>query len=280
MKSSFPYLVDISVGNFCPFGCPMCYTSSTTKGTYADSYFLGSHLSDVLLKSNVFNVVFGGGEPTLYNDKYTGFDYLLSHYKNKNFVIGVTTRNYDYWKKDTFKREIEQIDSVAISGSSLEDLKKIKVLSEKIRETNYTCKVYVQTILGLEPYDKLKKFLMTAKESYLNNITILGYKNFGFGENITPFEIPDDWISFVKELGINIGIDSILVKKYRQKLIDKRVPKYYLVGAEGESSCYIDALKQVIKPSSFTDVEFPMINKNENIYKFDSKRFLDIFSKF
>jgi hypothetical protein len=88
-------------------------------------------------------------------------------------------------------------------------------------------------------------------------------------------------MSFVRDSGLNVGVDSVIANKYTGKLKQLNVPEYVLVGKEGLSSCYIDALKKVIKPSSFCDTEYHLIDpKSKNIYDFNKDKFLDIFSRF
>lgn len=258
-----------------------CYTSSSNKGTYADGYFLSNTLRDMLLNANVFNVVFGGGEPTLFTGNY-GYNLsnILAVYKGSNFVTGVTTRNYNLHKHPDFIKMIENMDSLAISCTTLEDLAKANVLRKAISESSATKypKIYIQTILGLTSWEDLQLFMTQAASLWLSGITLLGYKSFGFGEQVKPYDIPDDWIPFVKNLNKNIGVDSIIVSKYRDKLIEHGVSNYYLVGSEGKSSCYVDALKRTVKPSSFTDTEYPMPERIP--YQREHEWFLETFAKF
>jgi hypothetical protein len=280
-KSEFPYLVDISVGDSCPFNCEFCYTSSSNKGTYADGYFLSNTLKEMLLNANVFNVVFGGGEPTLFAGEY-GYNLsnILTAYKGSNFVTGVTTRNYNLHKHPQFIEMMNHTDSLAISCTTLEDLAKAALLRAAINESSLINrpKIYVQTILGLTSWEDFQLFMIQAASIWFSGITLLGYKSFGFGEQVKPYDIPDDWIPFVKNLNKNIGVDSIIVSKYRDKLIEHGVNNYYLVGSEGKSSCYVDALKRVVKPSSFTDIEYPMPKHLK--YQREHEWFLETFAKF
>jgi organic radical activating enzyme len=276
-KSSFPYLVDISLGDSCPFGCPFCYTSSTEKGGYAD-YDVLYNLSRTLFDANVFNVVFGGGEPTLYKKNGYGFLSVLDIFKQKEFVIGVTTKNYNYHKKSTFKEEAKFIDSIAVSCQTIEELEKTIKLRDNLP---YGPTLYIQTILGTNSWEDFQKFVNKVKELHFYNLTILGYKDYGFGSKVQPHVVPDDWMVFVRDSGLNVGVDSIIANKYADKLKQLNVPEYALVGKEGLSSCYIDALKKVVKPSSFCDVEYSMLDGDQKrMYGFDSKRFLSIFSQF
>lgn len=280
MKSQFPYLTDIGVSNFCRYKCKMCYTESTPQGKMGDGHFLTYTLPKVLKEANVLNAVMGGGETTLYKDGAFDISTILQEFHSRQFVTGVTTRNYNLHKISNLKKFMENCDSLAISCNSIEDLEKTRLLKDKlINKTNEYYinnfpKIYIQNILELKPYEELKEFIKKCKELGFWNLTLLGYKRFGFGKNQEPYEIPDEWIEYVRDVNINIGIDSILVNKYREKLIAKGVKDYYLVGAEGQSSCYINAAQMYMSPSSFSDVKFPI---TQNL---TSKEFLEIFSKF
>lgn len=276
-KSGFPYLVDISVGDYCTFGCPFCYTSSTKKGSYADgNNTIG--LARVLYESNVFNVVFGGGEPTLYNNKSYKFEHILQNYASYKFVIGVTTKNYEYYKKDSFTTEMEMINSLAVSCQTIEDLERVTKISEKA-PCNTT--IYIQTILGATPQEYFEKFIKRAKELGFYRITLLGFKDFGFGTTYESNKIDDSWMDFVKDSYLNIGVDSIIANKYGKKLIKHGVPHYALVGKEGLNTCYIDTLKMVVKPSSFCNEEYPILGGDvKTMYGYSSRHFLETFAKF
>lgn len=262
-KAGFPYLVDIGISTACPFRCSFCYTSSNPKGEYAEYQYL-EDLVHVLLLNNVFEVVFGGGEPTLFKtkrypqiqtDTTVSLVDILKMFKQRGFKTGITTKNYQWFKSDNFSDALSFIDSVAISVNTLEELDLSKNLKEKIMAVKGSegPKVYIQNILGLSSWEDLKTWLMRAKELYMNNITFLGYKDFGRGTECSPHEIPIEWIDYVKELQMNIGVDAILANKFKKELISRGVKDYYLVGTEGKATCYIDAVRKLVRPFSYSD---------------------------
>jgi len=55
---------------------------------------------------------------------------------------------------------------------------------------------------------------------------------------------------------MSVGIDSIVVKKWKDQLIESGVDYRNLVGEEGKFSCYIDCVEKKIASSSFTDTKF------------------------
>ena len=289
MKSSFPYLVDIGLGTYCPLAgtkCKVpCYASSRSDGKCADGYFVSNTLKKALLEANVFEVVFGGLEPTLFkaDSNLYPIDYILKSYKKSNFKVGITTRNYNAYKLKNFENIFSNINTCAISANTLEDLKEACKLAKEI--CNLDCpsrpSVYIQNIFGLYDYESFKEFCLQFKREKEKNywlfsgLTFLGYKTYGLGSTYTPFEMPDNWIQFVKDLGINFGVDSIMASKWRDKLVDAGVERYYLVGQEGGSSCYVDALNKSVKSSSFTDEEYKIKEVDWN-----GENFLKAFGKF
>jgi MoaA/NifB/PqqE/SkfB family radical SAM enzyme len=276
MKSEFPYLVDIGLGNLCHLAgskCHIpCYASATKKGKMARYDFI-IHSLDVLFNSNVFEVNFGGLEPTLYNED-GGILGILRRSKTLHFRTAITTRNYEWYKLREFKEHVENIDSVAISCNTQEDIDAAAILRDELLLANLRYDgVYIQNILGLHPYEQLADFLEYAKIKNFRHITLLGYKEFGFGVQQQPYEIPDFWIDLVKEIRLNVGVDSVVVSKWRDKLIEAGIWKNTMVGEEGKQTCYLDGLTQSLAASSFTDKH---IKLSPN---FNKKEFLEVYEK-
>jgi hypothetical protein len=280
LKSSFPYLVDISLSNECGYfsKCPIsdkCYASPKSKITQQPDLSYIYQVLDVLASSNVFELVFGGeSEPTMFK----GFENVLKRAKDLNFSIGFTTRNYDFWKISNAARLMDLADSVAFSVNTPEEVEKACVAVSKLSPCN--AKFYFQDIFGLKPYSQWLHFLSEverlAKLYQIDNLTFLGYKDFGFGTSYQAEEYPKDWICTLRDFSnrnpnISIGVDSILVQRYRVELIESGVPERFLVGREGESTCYVDIARKLLKPSSFTNESYPMpLNKNEFLTTFKS----------
>lgn len=282
MKSGFPYLVDIKMTQYCPFGCSFCYQSSTKEGKHAENYTLYT-LARLLKSGNVLEVNFGGGEPTLYNPTKTNtllFSDIVKDFKSQLFRVGVTTKNYRWHKQPDFEKATRYIDSVAVSINSFDEFEKSKELAQSF---SYITEVYAQIIFGLLPWNEFKAFVETIVKTsrhsdyfypIYKNITFLGFKDFGFSSGFVGHQYPIDWIDWIKDLQatykFNLGVDSIMVKNWKQELIDHDVSPTLLVGREGSSSCYIDAVEKKIYSSSFSHeqgVDIP----------YDAKDFIKIF---
>ena len=289
-KSKFPYLVDIGLGDYCNLAgksCKIpCYTSSSSKGRMADKYYVSGPLCRALAEANVLEVVFGGGEPS----HHPGLPEILCAYRNSDFKTGMTTRNYELHKLPLVDSIIRNLNSIAVSCNTVKDLEdsaemiaRVLEMLQAQREKNYdygcyddtSCSIYIQNILGLRPWKEMQAFLAKFKELYpWGTLTLLGYKNYGRGASKPPHPVPDNWIKELKNANVTLGVDSIIAKTYRKQLIASGVDASYLVGAEGKQTCYIDAGKVIVKPSSFTDESYPLP------YPLTAEAFLEVYAKF
>lgn len=280
-KSEFPYLVDIGVTSICAKGCKYCYASANPDGKHADSYFLTSFLLGELEAANVFEVVLGGyGEPTLYNDGYkNGIEKVIDAYKRHNFKVGLTTSNYEWNHASNFAESIGLLNSLAISCNSLEDLHPAidlakAVLREPILVEHRKPQVSIQTIAGILPWKDTMTILKTAAATpnWIKNVTILGLHHCGRANKLKGCKVPEGWMDQVRRIedgNLNIGIDATMVNTWEKELLASGVEPYRLSGAEGKQTCFVDAVSQKIKPSSFSEVSHPWLNG----------KFLEIFAE-
>lgn len=271
-KGGFPQLVDLKITDFCDFGCKFCYQSSTKEGVHAkywDSKCGISDIIDILAENNVISVALGGGEPT----KHPDLIQILEKLKSKNIVVGMTTKNFDLADHPRIEEIKKLTNSIAVSCNSIADIGKAAELQTKL---GYSIEIYVQIILELHSIDVLTRMLEHCKEKRLFRVTLLGYKDFGFGSNIKVNDMSPEWINVIKKSGVHIGVDSCLAQKWGNQLKQAGVDEKYLVAEEGKFSCYIDAVKRIMAPSSFT---------SENIVPFSTddeleKMFMNVWRSF
>jgi len=277
MKSQFPYLVDLSITDFCDKHCPWCYRNSESfeENKHASQSYIFL-LADILKESLVFDIVIGGGEPTLYKSKYASLSHILGHFYDNKFNVSLTTKNFLWHKDKDFKRSVEKLHSVAISVASLDDIKKAKILSKHItKNASHVVNISCQIILGVVPYDEFKKMINSLKRTGFN-ISIVGYKNTGRGNSFTPHVYDKEWVKLIKSSRLFVSVDSVIVKDWKQELLNSDVNEIVLTGSEGEQTCFIDAVNQKICPSSFSDqlFDFPIS------YKTKKDDFLKVYQSF
>ena len=279
-KAAFPYLVDIGVTTVCGKGCSYCYAKAGPGGKHADINNLIQVLPDVLMKANVFEVVLGGyGEPTLYMNHDLGIDYVAKAFKSRDFKVGLTTNNHEWNEASRFHDAIQQLDSVAVSCNSPDDLMPAIRLAKAIREEPvepgsgciHGPVVSIQTIAGIMPWGDTLGMIqeMAGDPHWIRNITILGFKEMGRARHVAPYTLPKGWIGQVKALeDITIGIDATMVSSWGDELLASGVEDYRLAGAEGRQTCFVDAVGMTVKASSFSKLSYP----------FDGNEFLKTFA--
>lgn len=255
-RSTLPELVDIKITDYCPFGCSFCYQGSTKEGKHANIYEVLNTLNS-LAKLQVFEVAFGGGEPTLHPD----FVRIMTTARYLKVVPNFTTRNLG-WLKDETQRDniIEAMGAFAYSVDTPADILRLKDAIKDIKElTAYDSRrVTVQYVVGQDVEEKaLRDILMTAAEARIP-ITLLGYKTTGrgaaFGEKPCP-----RWVDIIaeirKEKYLQVGIDTVLADRGRERLIERGLDPVCLAPTEGTFSCYIDSVTGRMHRSSYDHSE-------------------------
>lgn len=252
-KAYAPELVDVKITDFCPFACEFCYQSSTTKGKHADSYDMYSLIS-ALASLKVFEVALGGGEPTLHPQ----FAYILSNFKKHGIVANFTTRNLQWLRNPQAWPEIlENCGAFAVSVSDESQIKELATLLEYNGIDKKRANLHF--VMGTMGEYQFINMLKAAAEGDLS-VTLLGYKNYGFGADYQPNSY-DWWLKHVKHRRetapyiYNVSIDTVLAAQYEQQILEADVPKYMFTTLEGKFPCYIDMVNKKIGPSSFCGEE-------------------------
>jgi hypothetical protein len=243
-KASAPELIDIKITDFCPFGCEFCYQSSTIKGNHCDSVW---ELAQACKELKVFEVALGGGEPTL----HPNFVHILRTFREKGVVPNFTTRNLSWLKDPKEKEEIMQY--AGAFAYSIDDANDIKELVRIVDYVNLEhSRVHLHVVMGtVESW----QFDHIIKEAYEHNfqVTLLGWKNVGFGENYNKKDY-SWWLGSLMNKAHPIGriaIDTVLAAEFNNELQASDVPRILYHTEDGKFSCYIDWVKKKMGPSSY-----------------------------
>ena len=249
-KSSVPELADIKITDYCPYGCAYCYQGSTPEGAHASTDFLDM-LAAQLGKAGVFEVAFGGGEPTLHPQ----FVEILEQFRSVGVVPNFTTRNLA-WLKSAPKaaRILAACGAFAVSVEKAETVHQLAQLLEPF-PVKLNDKVAVQLVMGTQTREVVGEIL-TACGKYGFRVTLLGYKLTGRGICIVPQ--PYDWwldevTSEHRESRPAVSIDTALASQYQVALENRKVSKRLYHTEEGKFSVYFDAVAKTIAPSSYCD---------------------------
>lgn len=253
-KASAPELVDIKITDMCPHGCPYCYQDSGPNGAHAKEDLL-FNMVDALSLLNVFELAIGGGEPTLHPE----FDRLLRYCRHKGIVANFSTRSLDWIRNDARRGTIiENCGAFAVSIDNAEEMKDLSALAR-------TCdipsgKIGLHVIVDNLYETQLKDILENAHSNGFR-VTLLGYKDKGRGLTFSPASKEARqgwWIDLIKRMRdksiyVDIGVDTALARRHEEYLRKSGVPGIMYETNEGKFSCYMDAVKGRIGPSSFCD---------------------------
>ena len=262
-KASYPELVDLKITDFCEKRCDFCYQDSTWNGQHASLDNINNVFS-TLSSLDVFEVALGGGEPTA----HPCFAEILKEAKERYGITpNFSTATLD-WLFDTNKVEAVRkycggfAISLAAYSPSFEDISKID--AEGLAD-----KASFQCILGIYPGTGDGSSILNSIDcfqNHINKITLLGKKTTGRGKN--KIWATYNLASMIEKLdsqGLQIGVDTAIVKQHEDVLRDMEINNIFWSGAEGAFSMYIDAVKSVIAPSSYVETE--------NMISFDSETY-------
>lgn len=277
-KAYFAELVDIKITDRCNFGCSYCYMGSTPEGQDADTSFINYDLLDTLKHFKVFEVAFGGGEPTL----HPNFTSILEKYNQAGIIPNFTTRNLKFLHGKQRNAIIANCGAFAyslnISDKGYGNFEEEQIKDLRNIMNHYSVaedKAVIHLVMGTVDQYKFKTIIKTCKK-YDFPITLLGYKTTGRGKDFDPIE-HDWWFKTIQKMNeegetYKISIDTVLARTYEEELLQNNVPKWLFHTQEGTFSMYIDAVTQKFGKSSFIPAEemmrIPMKNYHIDVDEF------------
>lgn len=254
IKAAFPELVDVKLTDRCPFelDCGFCYMGSTRKGAEASLEDVTKTLI-ALSEMKVFEIAFGGGEPTL----WPHFKETLSLTRSLNMIPNFTTKNF---KVLGDQEVLDLAGAVAFSITDRHTFERYKKEHAKhSSRTRAFHKVALQIIPEILPEDLVEDIFNFAAETD-SRITLLGYKTTGRGDQ---FEgrfkrDPDFWFKYSNIKGrygrpVSVSIDTAMAEQVKPHLEAKNVPQWSYHVTEGSFSMYCDAVNMKAGPSSYIE---------------------------
>lgn len=255
-KASAPELVDLKITQFCPYSCPFCHQGSTKNGQHAPKELIFKIIRQ-LKKLGVFEIAIGGGEPTMHPD----FIEILEYAHKMGIVPNFTTNSVAWLKnEDTLEAVSRYVGGVGVSTHTSSDVvnkvKKIRdALASVSKQWRVRPKVMAQHVLGTLPIMNTIDLMKGAMASYIP-LLLLGYKNVGFGQNVTPEDFTDFPTLLKLALSDNdswcqISVDTAILNQFPDLLRVLDVSELLATSEEGKFSCYIDAVTGEMGPSSY-----------------------------
>jgi len=267
-QATQPELVDIKITDFCPYGCEFCYQSSGPSGTHADFDTL-DNIFRWLAKRQVFEVALGGGETTMHPQFAEIIERANDWY---GFTPNFSTFSVDWMDNPKIEQAVlEYCGGFALSCTKY-DADKIRRVARWIKANNWYNRVQAQIILGLRETRSLCGTMRELRESGIHQITLLGYKSFGrgVGQKVERVDMAKV-IKCAKENHIVLGLDTLAVQDYGGALDEVDINSLLRTEHEGQFSCYVDAVQQVIARDSYSDEvhNFHTSWRNDDKLRFD-----------
>lgn len=268
-KSSSPELVDLKITDHCEKHCSFCYQGSSKEGTHGDRNYI-DRVIRTLAENEVFEVALGGGDPT----SHPNFSDILRNCRWKKVVPNFTVASID-WLDDDKKRQewLDFCGGIAYSVTTGIEVRKLGFALNKYQIPSN--KFQIQIVEGVVNDYQFDRIL---EECYYHNLTltILGFKNTGRGEAFSKRLQSYNWIDKVKkawssERPVTVGVDTLIADKYQNELVNIGIDEIFFTTREGSFSCYIDAVKQQIGPSSYDPQQMTSFtDTDEFIQKFST----------
>ena len=248
-KSDFPDSIDLKITNCCSIGCKYCHESSIPNGKHFNLQNTIKILSE-LPKVGIELAIGGGCILEMPENDLIGF---LKWCKDNNFLIRATINSKDLLdkKKLKFIEKLKLTDRIEAFGISIDDPKNCNF--EMIEDIFLYNKIVYHIIAGVYPINEIEKLL---NKNY-RSILILGYKNWGRGENFQPKL--DNWKKEITRIAYgqrkmqscSISFDNLAIEQLGVKdiLTQSEWDTYYM-GPEFSHSMYVDAVTEVFAPTS------------------------------
>ncbi|MBX3081700.1 MAG: radical SAM protein [Anaerolineae bacterium] len=244
--SPAPELVDLKITDYCPYDCPFCYQTSTRSGVHGESRNIYAIIS-ALAEMKVFEIAFGGGEPTL----HPKFGEFLQYAYRQDIVANFTTRNLA-WLSEKDNHYLDYAGAFAYSVDEPSGVEALVQALDKRDISHHRANVHV--VMGAQPIETFRNILAKAREFTLR-VTLLGYKMAGRGGEFTPFDY-STWLETATDLQKSdqcptLSIDTLLAKEYEAR-ISQVLPDWMYHTVDGRHSAYIDAISMKIAPDSYS----------------------------
>jgi hypothetical protein len=232
--SFFPEMVDMKITDYCRFGCDFCYQDSTLDGKHAGSRAVLDAIDD-LGRYGVFEIAFGGGDPTTHPE----FLRFVERAAELNISPNLSTRNL-WWIK-TFSDFVHDHGgeiAYSMGDSSYGGYDAAQAGADAIH-----------IVMGAE---KLKRTVDAVKRSLDHGlrVVLLGWKSSGRAKEC-PHPYKEQWFEFMSKFipSRKLSIDSALCRDLPE---GSGVPAAFRsLDEEGYHTAYIDVVKQEMCTSSW-----------------------------
>lgn len=257
--ASFPENIDLKITNKCDLGCPMCHEKSTIDGKE------GNLLNEKFIESlhPFTEIAIGGGNALSHKDLVP----FLKKLKERHIIANLTVNQTHFLLEKDFIMSLINEELIYGIGVSVfypnEDLMEIL---EKIPNA------VVHLIAGIATKETFEKM-------YDKNLKILllGYKDFGRGENyklkysksITEnMEYLKNNLPKISKHFAVISFDNLALKQLEvEKFLTPKMWEEFYMGDDGSHTMYIDLVERKFGKNSTAKVRYELKDTIEEMFE-------------
>lgn len=255
----YPNSMDIKITDYCDAGCKWCHEKSTINGKHADLEYLLEIIQELPRGTEL---AIGGGNPL----DHPGLVPFLISCKSLGLVPNLTV-NYKHACRVKYTDLINKLlDNNLIYGLGISILDNF--IEYDITKFNKKDNIVYHVIAGVNDLSILDKI----KNSCVQKCLILGYKNYGRGENYLSPEVVSNLSNWTDNLGqyikkIHLSFDNLALKQLniKQYLTEEEWNQFYC-GGDGSFTMYIDAVEQKYAKSSTNSNKYEFIGNMKDIF--------------
>ena len=256
----YPNSMDIKITNYCVgANCKWCHEQSDSNGKHADLEYLLDFLQELPKGTEL---AIGGGNPL----DHPGLVPFLISCKSLGLVPNLTV-NYIHICKEKYLTLVNKLlDNNLIYGLGISIPDTFN--SDMIDLINNKLNIVYHVIAGVNNLSVLNKI----KNSCVQKCLILGYKNYGRGENYLSPEVVSNLSNWTDNLGqyikkIHLSFDNLALKQLniKQYLTDDEWNQFYC-GGDGSFTMYIDAVEQKYAKSSTNPIKYNLVGNMKDIF--------------
>jgi hypothetical protein len=267
LAAKVPELLDVKITNRCDSNCAYCYQSSTSDGYVAD-YNDILHVVEVAAAKNVFEIAYGGGEPTTYN----GFFNLVEDTYEAGVIPNFTTHSLEWLRNPFYVDQVNKYcGKVAVTINSSYEADNLISITEASNIDQ--SKITAQILLGAVDNYQLDDIASIFGTRYSKiGVTFLGFVNKGRATTYTPTSIIrlDTLRAVAKSVCwdfSSFGISAALASQWAEELTATEGVStvFYKAHDEGNFSMYFDVVEHLYAASSFSDKVFSYKQQSPDI---------------
>lgn len=253
----YPNSMDIKITDYCDAGCKWCHEKSTIKGKHADLEYLLEIIQDLPKGTEL---AIGGGNPL----SHPSLIPFLKTCKSLRLVPNLTVNYFHIVAQYPLINKLLDNGLIYGLGLSIPDDFDESIINLINKKDN----IVYHVISGVNDLFILDKI----KQSCVKKCLILGYKDYGRGEQYRSQKVTDNLQNWTDNLGqyikkIHLSFDNLALKQLniKQYLTDDEWSRFYC-GTDGAFTMYIDTVKQKYAMSSTNPNKYDLVGNMKDIF--------------